>query len=161
MDSEPAEKSVTEAEPWASAVLDAVPALVVLVDGAGRIRRANRPHDPGLAKLAGRLPAGADFDDTCAGLGTWQGRVLVGDDGRRFETVARDLAPGGRVVSFVDVSARESALAASAATSRFLATLSHEIRTPLNGILGMTNLILASGLGAEQRENALLVRQSG
>ena len=34
--------------------------------------------------------------------------------------------------------ARDTALAATAAKSGFLATMSHEIRTPMNGIIGMT-----------------------
>ncbi|MEQ1929043.1 MAG: response regulator [Parvularculaceae bacterium] len=48
-----------------------------------------------------------------------------------------------------------------AAPLRILATMSHEMRTPLNGILGMTGLLLDSGLTASQRSYAEAVRESG
>ncbi|MCE5231965.1 MAG: ATP-binding protein [Mizugakiibacter sp.] len=56
---------------------------------------------------------------------------------------------------------RRMAEEASAAKTRFLATMGHEIRTPMTGVLGMAELLLRTTLAERQREYAEAIQRSG
>ena len=68
----------------------------------------------------------------------------------RLEALNRELAV-----------ARDAAELGGRARSDFLAVMSHEVRTPMNAVIGMTTLLLDTGLTDEQRNFIETIRASG
>ena len=76
---------------------------------------------------------------------------------RRIAANVRRLSESERALSV----ALEAADTANVVKSRFLANMSHELRTPLNGVLGMSEIVLMSGLTGPQRAQVDVIKQSG
>jgi cell cycle sensor histidine kinase DivJ len=92
--------------------------------------------------------------------------VIEGNvSGQRHEVVAllRDIT-SRKDNEMAMAEARRTAEEASAAKSRFLATIGHELRTPLNAVVGFSEM-MTSNIGGElsttHREYAGLIHQSG
>ena len=127
----------------------------------------------------GQYPqAGEDIERFVAEVTAWHRsnqpsmeRLLP--DGRWLMVTERETPGGGTVGIRTDITAlkramtelaqaRDSAAAATAAKSRFLAQMSHELRTPLNGVLGLAQALARDPkLSGEQQARARTLEDAG
>ncbi|MCC3153725.1 response regulator [Hymenobacter sp. BT770] len=94
---------------------------------------------------------------------------LANGEARWYQTVRCPLVLADGTAQVLGVStditdlknAQHAAEAAATSRENFLANMSHEIRTPLNGVLGMTNLLVKTGLNEQQRNYTAIIQHSG
>lgn len=132
--------------------------------GLGEADIAGRVHEPRVTAVEpGRGSSVVEQVETVTGPRwiAWEESVCGPALTSAFETqrTGRDVTEDRRVAEELRC-ARDAALEASRAKSRFLATMSHEIRTPMNGILGMADLLMDGPLTHDQRTYAETVMQS-
>ncbi|HEY1947166.1 MAG TPA: ATP-binding protein [Bryobacteraceae bacterium] len=126
--------------------------LVALICTLVTSRSVSRP----LRFLASQLETGA-------ASGTLPERLHAGKGVREVDLVVsafNRVAEAERRSRNELVLAKQAAESANRLKTEFLNNVSHELRTPINGVLGMTDLLLSTGLSEEQVEYARTVRDS-
>lgn len=98
-------------------------------------------------------------DGTCRHLRAFGALKLDSNGAKRIVGVNWDVTADVLRNAQLELRQKE-AEEASAAKSRFVATISHEIRTPMNGVIGILNLMLRDDLSDVQRERGNIVRDS-
>ena len=86
-------------------------------------------------------------------------------DGRWLKIAERRTPEGGTVGFRVDITelktAQSLAERGNVAKASFFANMSHEIRTPINAVIGLSELVLQSGLSHTQQDYISKIRHAG
>ena len=150
LDADIAYASVDELRERFVSVGAVVLAIVILL--ASLLSRSITRPIASLATAAQRLARGEDDEPLVHG-----GRDEIGGLARSFESMRRAVRANEQEL----IHKTEQSEAAARLKGEFLANMSHEVRTPINGVLGMTELLLATELNETQGRYAETIFRSG
>ena len=118
------------------------------------IRQTMQNITLGLRNIATPPLSSTEFNEVATSLNTMLRRLTENEHQlNSFASQMKSLKEDMQI-------ARDEALHANRMKSEFMATMSHEIRTPMNGVIGMSDLLLESGLTGKQAHYARTVQQS-
>ncbi len=118
------------------------------------IRHTMQSYTQGQRNITAQPLTSAEFNEVGTSLTTMLTRLTENETQlSTFATQMKNLKEDMQT-------ARDEALHANRMKSEFMATMSHEIRTPMNGVIGMSDLLLESGLSGKQAHYARTVQQS-
>jgi PAS domain S-box-containing protein len=124
-------------------------------DGADKLLNAGSlPQDDGVITFQSRLRSrnkGLIWTETNARL------LRDGDRPVEILGIVRDISERKQIEGELQ-RARDAAEATTKAKGEFLANMSHEIRTPMNAVIGMSNLLMDTGLNEHQKDYAQTIR---
>lgn len=104
---------------------------------------------------ASRMMTEGDLDARAEGARSFEPKEFT-DLASAFNTMAEGISQSNYELSQALVRAEEGASAKTA----FLTMISHEIRTPMNGVVGVSEMLLETGLDTQQREMADIIHDS-
>lgn len=174
------EQRISQSENALNRILHYLPIGVVLTDGEGRIKLANK----GAVKMFGHEDEDVLLDQTVSGHVLFQRKKMIqiveiskssnkyvvegsGQDqqvivSEKIEFYIQDAKY--LIYYFIqisDIGLQSQGKNSDANKTTFVANISHELRTPLNGIIGMTEVLLADEQAyPEQRDLLEVVKRS-